>query len=270
MELLVWGPGHGLPSGDPDCLVVLTYLKFTNMKSVRIFEEHNTSRSPNGELPALIDGSTTVTGACRIIGHLRNKQMNADYDLTGEVAADTLAFEALVFETLRPFVLHTLWLDEENYQQTTRPWINSLASFPHVYTLPSRLRKHAKKIVAQRLPDQLFKDARNCVLSLDGLLKEDSAYFFGKEPSHLDSLVFGYLAVAWKARLPNDQLRLCLEKEASALVKLLDKILSEHFAGEEIRQKRDEATFWNTETLWTAASVGVALSAMGLYFWTRD
>jgi len=119
MNLKCWGGAWSLPSVDIDCLSVLTYAHFANVPFNKI--EALPKNTITGILPEFEDNDLVHSQPFNIISAFRREGFNADYGLTLDQNADTLAYLASIEQRLRPAILYSLWMDEENYAKVTRP-----------------------------------------------------------------------------------------------------------------------------------------------------
>ncbi|KAG2466422.1 MTX3 protein, partial [Polypterus senegalus] len=163
---------------------------------------------------------------------------NADYDLSAKQGADTLAFIALLEEKLYPALLHTFWVDAENYSNVTRPWFASRIPFPLNFYLPGRKSSEAvnRILLTQGRPPlysiseieaKIYSDAKEC-LNLLSYRLGSSEYFFGNTPTSLDAFIFGFLGPLHKIHLPSGQLQQHL-KQLTNLCHFCDNIISTFF-----------------------------------------
>ncbi|KAM4707446.1 metaxin-3 isoform 2-T2 [Discoglossus pictus] len=237
MELRCWGGDWGLPSVHPECLVVLAYAKFAGAP-LKVNPVDYTWASPKGTVPALTSGDRVITQASTILNFFRKQKYNSDYVLSAKEGSDTLAYIALLEEKLLPALLHTFWVDTENYCGVTRPWYASRTPFPLCYYLPGKLSREAvnRIVVTKGQPPlysmndveaQIYRDAKECLNLLSNRLGS-SQFFFGNTPTSLDAYVFGFIAPLYKVRLPKVNLQEHL-KQLSNLCQFCDKILSGYF-----------------------------------------
>lgn len=130
-QLYVWGPAFNVPSIDPRCLVVETYLRFLRIDYTVVHAndpqysptgkihynttqyntiQYNTiaryetrpsdlilnppmpTHFPLGELPLLKDGNVWVAGATRILAHLAKHNLDANESLSDTEKADSYAY----------------------------------------------------------------------------------------------------------------------------------------------------------------------------------
>ncbi|XP_061762349.1 metaxin-3 isoform X1 [Nerophis ophidion] len=237
MELRCWGGDWGLPSVHNDSLVVLAYAKFSGAK-VNVSPIDWTWKTLTGTVPELLCGDTSVKEPSQILAFLRKQRFNADYELSARQGADTMAYIALLQEKLQPALLHTFWLDADNYANLTRPWFASHSPFPLNFLVPSHHASIAltrilltKGESPQRriteLEGKLYSDAKEC-LNLLSYRLGTANYFFGNLPTSLDAFVFGFVAPLHKAHLPNSPLQSHL-RQLENLMHFCDNILSVYF-----------------------------------------
>ncbi|XP_075694916.1 metaxin-3 isoform X1 [Rhinoderma darwinii] len=237
MELRYWGGDWGLPSVHPECLVVLAYAKFGGAPLILNPVDY-TWASPQGAVPLLTYEDEVITQPVKILSFFRKQKYNADYVLSAREGSDTLAYVALLEEKLFPAILHTFWVDSDNYSSVTRPWYASRTPFLLRFYLPGKLSREAvnRIMVTKGQPPlyslneveaQIYKDAKECLNLLSNRLGT-SQFFFGDIPTTLDAFVFGFLAPLYKARLLKIQLQEHL-KQLPNLCDFCDHILCVYF-----------------------------------------
>ncbi|CAL1615967.1 unnamed protein product [Knipowitschia caucasica] len=241
MELRCWGGGWGLPSVHTESLIVLAYAKFSGAEVVTSPIDW-TWKTLTATVPELACGESTVTDPTQILNFLRKQRFNADYELTARQGADTLAYIALLEEKLRPALLHTFWVDAENYANVTRPWFASHSPFPLNFVVPCR---HANLAISRilltkgesplnrinEIEAKLYTDAKEC-LNLLSYRLGTGVYFFGSSPTSLDAFVFGFLAPLCKASLPSSPLQTHLS-QLENLTQFCENILALYFSSDQ-------------------------------------
>ncbi|XP_076854142.1 metaxin-3 isoform X2 [Brachyhypopomus gauderio] len=237
MELLCWGGDWDLPSVHTESLIVLAYAKFAGAK-LTVKPVDWTWRTITATIPQLNHEGSSVTEPTQILNFLRKNRFNADYELSATQGADTLAYVALLEEKLRPALLHTFWVDAENYAALTKPWFSARSPFPLSLFVPARQASVAlSRILLTKaeaplhslteVEGKIYSEAKECLNLLSHRLGT-SLYFFGNTPTSLDAFVFGYLAPLHKASLPSGQLQLHL-KQLHNLCHFCNAILHNHF-----------------------------------------
>ncbi|XP_057689293.1 metaxin-1a [Corythoichthys intestinalis] len=216
-ELFVWEGDWGLPSVNSDCLMLLAYAQFSGAP-LKVRKVCNPWRSPGGSLPAMRTADKeALLQPSDIIIHLRKQKYNADYDLSADEAADSLAFVALVQQKLTPAVIYALWVEPKNFVEVTRRWYAERTCFPFSLFLPGRMQRHqldklrllrgdASLEASEELEKELYGEATDCMDLLSQRLGKQK-FFFGDSPSSLDAVVFGWLAPILKCKLPGGKLQ---------------------------------------------------------------
>ncbi|KAJ8781871.1 hypothetical protein J1605_006371 [Eschrichtius robustus] len=213
------------------------YAKFSGAP-LKVNVIDNTWRGSRGDVPVLTTEDNIVSQPAKILNFLRKQKYNADYELSAKQGADTLAYIALLEEKLLPAVLHTFWVESDNYFTVTKPWFASRMPFPLSLILPGRMSKGAlNRILLTRgepplyhlrdVEAQIYRDAKECLNLLSNRLGT-SQFFFGDTPSTLDAYVFGFLAPLYKVCFPKVQLQEHL-KQLSNLCRFCDDILNSYF-----------------------------------------
>ncbi|XP_077142886.1 metaxin-3 isoform X1 [Ranitomeya variabilis] len=237
MELRYWGSDWGLPSVHPECLVVLAYAKFACTPLILNPVDYTWAGS-QGAVPTLTYEDNVITHPVNILSFFRKQKYNADYVLSAREGSDTLAYIALLEEKLLPAILHTFWVDSDNYSSVTRPWYSSRTPFPLRFYLPGKMSREAlnRILVTKGQPPlysmneveaQIYKDAKECLNLLSNRLGT-SQFFFGDLPTTLDAFAFGFLAPLYKARLLKIQLQEHL-KQLPNLCDFCDHIICVYF-----------------------------------------
>ncbi|KAM6111519.1 metaxin-3-like [Phoenicopterus ruber ruber] len=217
VELSCWEGDWGLPSLHSESLTVMAYAKFSGAPlTVNII--NNSWRAPKGDVPVLISKDIVVSQPAKIL-NLSKQKYNADYELPAKQGADTLAYIALLEEKLLPALLHTSWVEAENYFSVRKPWFASRIPFPLSLYLPGKMsREVLNRILLTRggLPlyglteaeAQIYRDAKECLNLLSKRLGT-SQFFFGdtRVPTTLNAFVFGFLALIYKVCFPRVQLQ---------------------------------------------------------------
>ncbi|RBR23464.1 uncharacterized protein FIESC28_03646 [Fusarium coffeatum] len=150
MDLHVWGSAFGLPSIDPECLAIITYLHSSSPASDwRLIPSNDPSVSPSNTLPALHHEGVWVSGFAPIVQYLTDKSLgdNLDAGLTPLQQADRVAYTAFLSAHAAPLLDLSLYVSAANWSATTRPAYSTLLSFPLTWTVPPLLRAEAVKRV---------------------------------------------------------------------------------------------------------------------------
>ncbi|KAL6862963.1 hypothetical protein ACO1O0_003206 [Amphichorda felina] len=150
LELYTWGPAFGLPSIDPECLAIITYLhKSAPPSSWRLTYSSDPSVSPANCLPALNHDGVWTSGFRQIVNYLTSNSLCQDLDdgLTASQRADGFAYSAFLSAHAAPLLDLSLYVSAANWAATTRPAYSKLLPFPLTWTLPPLIRHEAIKRV---------------------------------------------------------------------------------------------------------------------------
>uniref|UniRef100_A0A8C9FCE4 Metaxin 3 n=1 Tax=Pavo cristatus TaxID=9049 RepID=A0A8C9FCE4_PAVCR len=217
MKLSCWGGDWGLPSLHPESLTVMAYAKFSGAPLT--VNTINNSWSTPKDVPVLISEDTVISQPAKILNFLR-KQV---------CCSQKIGFL---------YLLHTFWVEAENYCSVTKPWFASRIPFPLSLYLPGKMSREAlNRIVLTRggpplyslteVEAQIYRDAKECLNLLSKRLGT-SQFFFGNTPTTLDAFVFGFLAPVYKVCFPRVQLQEHL-KQLTNLCRFCDDILTCYF-----------------------------------------
>ncbi|KAG1957094.1 metaxin-3 isoform X2 [Pimephales promelas] len=247
LQLLCWGGDWDLPSVHTDCLVVLAYAKFAGAE-LAVKSVDWTWRTITASVPRLYYEGSTVTEPTQILNFLRKQSFNADYELTAKQGADTMAYIALLEEKLLPALLHTFWVDAENYANLTRPWFTSHSPFPLNFFVPGRqanlalsrillTKAESPLLNITEVEGKIYSEAKECLNLLSHRLG-NLRFFFGDTPTSLDAFVFGHIAPLIKAPLPSGQLQKHLN-QLDNLCQFCNTILKKYFTDATTEKRMD-------------------------------
>uniref|UniRef100_A0A8D8ZRI0 Metaxin-1 n=2 Tax=Cacopsylla melanoneura TaxID=428564 RepID=A0A8D8ZRI0_9HEMI len=246
MELEVWSPDWSLPSVDIDCLYILAYAQFSNVK-LEVKSTNNPFRSSS--LPVFHHYKHHITDLRKIVDYFKSKGHDADGSLSNKDQAEILAYENMLREKLYPAIQYTFWVDDTNRMEVVRPWYWKRIPFPFHFFYVGRYQSKAQDLISVIHPDvedmklkesYILAEAQACISHLATRLDRTAGpYFFGAAPSSLDALVFAYLGPLLKAPLKNSS----FQAHARAQPNLARFVLSNcqnHFktSYQEFEQKR--------------------------------
>jgi len=144
LELHIWGSAFGLPSIDPECLALVTYLnKAAPKSSYRIVASNDPAVSQSNQLPALNHDGVWTSGFRQITTYLSQSGLISAPHLTPSQRADITAYTSFVTSHLAPLLSLSLYVSSANWAATTRPAYSALLSFPLTWTVPPLIRQNA-------------------------------------------------------------------------------------------------------------------------------
>ncbi|XP_055544613.1 metaxin-1 homolog [Wyeomyia smithii] len=241
MELFLYRGEWGLPTIDYECAKVLTYLKLADAKVALNFNG-NPFSSPNGMLPYLVtEQGKKLAGYNRIVEFLQSKGFDANAQLEDQSYIVINGCIQYVVENLSPFFLYSLWGDPQNLD-TSRTLYAKRIPIPFNFYCPRKYLLKTNEITqtlagfalddSVELHDvkDMLLNAKKCINWVSEKLGENQ-FFFGDTPSEVDAVLYGYLSVILKMKLPNNILQNHL-KECPNLVKFIDRMTTIYFAKE--------------------------------------
>jgi len=205
-----------LPSLDPDCNVIVAYLRFVGVPFVTVF----TYNPPTTSLPAICVEENNanlkdtnknlqyVTGVDEIIEYMQTKVKNLDYDLNDEQKAESFSFSRMIKRELKDAWMYHCWLRPNNLQQTSV--LYGKGPIPYTLNFPGQnfasVQSSLVSLYRFDLNFSVYKRTSKCYKSLSMKLG-DSPYFYGNSPHIVDAFVFGYLALhTWPGFSENELL----------------------------------------------------------------
>lgn len=235
-ELNVWSGDWGLPSIDHKCLQMMAFCRFSGVP-IKTNEVNNPLWT---RLPSFVHKKTSLSDLKEVVNYLKDQNYSADFNLSAKDMSDVLAYDSLLRSQLEPALLYLLWADDHNYVELTRGWYAKRLPFPTNYFIPNLYKSSAEKTIRSRFGPQILNndqsnsliettvigEAQKCLTLLSERLKDE--YFFGKNPSSFDAIVFGYLAPILKVPTHNRVLQNHL-KSCDNLTKFVNKILKNYF-----------------------------------------
>jgi metaxin len=235
-ELDIWSGDWGLPSIDFSCLQILSYCRFSGVP-VKTNQRNNPFWS---SLPSFRHTNVKLNKLSEVIQHLKSHNYSADFNLSPKDSADVTAYTALLKQQLEPALLYLFWVDETNYVELMRGWYAKRLPFPTNYFIPNQYRSAAEKCIRARfgvqvldnsesnaiIENAIIGEAQKCLTLLSERLKDE--FFFGKNPTSFDAVVFGYLAPLLKVPVHNRVLQNHI-KSCDNLYKFVNSILHKYF-----------------------------------------
>ncbi|KPM36770.1 hypothetical protein AK830_g9789 [Neonectria ditissima] len=150
LQLHVWGSAFGLPSIDPECLALVTYLHSSLPAAAwRLVPSNDPSVSPSNSLPALCHDGAWTSGYWPIVDYLVASSLCAGLDapLTPIQHADRVAYASFLSAHAAPLLDLSLYVSAANWSAATRPAFSELLPFPLTWTVPPLIRAEAVKRV---------------------------------------------------------------------------------------------------------------------------
>ncbi|XP_026685902.1 metaxin-1-like [Diaphorina citri] len=116
MELEIWSPDWQLPSIDIDCLYVLAYAQFSNIK-LEVKCTNNPFKSSSSTLPVFHHYKHHLTDINKIVEYFKSKGHDADGELSSKDKSEIIAYETMLREKLYPAIQYTLLCTINKFEQ---------------------------------------------------------------------------------------------------------------------------------------------------------
>jgi len=198
IKLYTFGEKFGVADPSPFVLKVDAYLRMAGIDFENINRPDNLSKAPKGKLPFIIDGNKTIADSQAIIEYIKT---NPDNDLDRLLSDEQRAIAYLITKSLDEnlyFVLvYSRWFRDDTWSLLKDAFFSQLP-FPIRHIVPTIVRKQVVKgLKGQGIARHNNKEIQHilhCSLKSLSDLLGSKRYFFGDNPSSLDSAAFGFLA----------------------------------------------------------------------------
>jgi len=244
LTIFVWPSEWGLASLDAECLTALALLKFTGIEHV-VKHVDNSFQLFKNTYPQIKHGDVTLTGLDEIINYVK-KINNVNADLDDINLSDMLALLSLFQKKLIPAFLDLLWIDKENTFNVFRSAYGKHLRFPLSVVKLKFLSKDAENkltsnykqdyVKYDNLKTQILLDAKECLNIMSSKL-DQGTFMFENRPSLIDTFIYGYLSIIYKASFVSSPLKSHL-MACTNLCSYLNRIAVAYFpaAQEEIKE----------------------------------
>ncbi|XP_017776009.1 PREDICTED: metaxin-1 [Nicrophorus vespilloides] len=237
MEVIAWNGDYGLVSICPDCIRLITYLKFAKVPA-EIHYKRNPYWFSESRFPIFRTGRYALTQYSSIVEQLRFMRYSLDFGLSCKNCSETLALMCQCTKMLEPLLEYTLWLDRSNFEQLTRPWYTKVMPFLLNVLYIKRRQSKARDLLEVHFPNTedlttLQGYVRNMAVDAFSMLSTrlgKNDYFYGSSPSSLDCMVYAYLAPLAKIPFPSKEIQDLL-KTYPTLLKYVSRIDEAYFSG---------------------------------------
>jgi glutathione S-transferase len=191
----------GLSSLSPFCIKVEVFLKLARIPyAVKV--ELNPSRAPKGKMPFIRDEQEVLADSTFIIQHLIKKYQLYHLDITDPIEkARSHALKLMVEESLYFALLHSRWVEEDNFQNIKKDFLPLFPKFlggPALTLIRYNLRKQSlaqglgrhSQIEINRLSSELISSI-SCLLG-------SNEFFSSKRVTYIDATLYSFLVTILK------------------------------------------------------------------------
>ncbi|XP_031414127.1 metaxin-2 [Clupea harengus] len=199
-----------LLSDNASSLAVQAYLKMCALP-VRVSCRANAEfMSPSGKVPFIHVGNQVVSELGPIVQFTKAKGHSLSEGLDDVQRAEMKAYMELVNNMLLTAELYIQWCDDSTAGEISRPRYSSPYSWPLSHILAYQKQWEVRRKMnaigwAGKSLEQVYEDVNECCQALSQRLGTQ-LYFFNKQPTELDALVFGHIFTILTTRLTSDAL----------------------------------------------------------------
>lgn len=199
-----------LLSDNASSLAVQTYLRMCNLP-VRVSCRANAEfMSPSGKVPFIHVGNQVVSELGPIVQFTRAKGHSLSEGLDDVQRAEMKAYMELVNNMLLTAELYIQWCDDTTATEVSRPRYSSPYSWPLNHILAYQKQWEVRRKMnavgwGGKSLEQVYEDVSQCCQALSQRLGTQ-LYFFNKQPTELDALVYGHIFTIITTQLTNNEL----------------------------------------------------------------
>ncbi|XP_028662073.1 metaxin-2 [Erpetoichthys calabaricus] len=199
-----------LLSDHASSLAVQAYLRMCTLPVQVACRANAEYMSPSGKVPFIHVGNQVVSELGPIVQFTKAKGHSLSDGLNEVQKAEMKAYMELVNSMLLTAELYILWCDENTAKQITVPRYSTPYPWPLNHILAYQKQWEVKRKMkaigwAGKTIDQVYEDVSQCCQALSQRLGTQP-YFFNKQPTELDALVFGHLFTILTTELTSDAL----------------------------------------------------------------
>uniref|UniRef100_A0A3Q0S7A8 Metaxin-2 n=1 Tax=Amphilophus citrinellus TaxID=61819 RepID=A0A3Q0S7A8_AMPCI len=188
----------------------LAYLRMCGLPVQVVCRVNAEYMSPSGKIPFIHVGNQVVSELGPIVQFTKAKGHSLSDGLDDVQRAEMKAYMELVNNMLLTAELYIQWCDDATAAEISRPRYSSPYSWPLnkilAYQKQWEVRRKMNAIGwGGKTLEQVYEDVSQCCQALSQRLGTQP-YFFNKQPTELDALVFGHLFTILTTRLTSTEL----------------------------------------------------------------
>ncbi|KAB0804790.1 hypothetical protein PPYR_01760 [Photinus pyralis] len=223
---------------NANCLAVQAFLRMCNLTFEVVSKSNAEFMSPSGKVPFIRCGAFVISELEPIVQFVNTKGISLTSELESDQKSDMRAYMSLVHNVLENSELYLCWCDKETYNEVTKPRNGSVYPWPlnhlQTWTKKSHVIKRLKMMGwFSKTIDQVYHEVENCCQALADRL-EGKEFFFGKNPTELDALIFGHLFTILTTPLPNSHIA-NIVRNFPSLINLVQRVEKDYFKRDTMR-----------------------------------
>ncbi|KAG5213704.1 hypothetical protein JEQ12_009490 [Ovis aries] len=199
-----------LLSDNAASLAVQAFLQMCNLPIKVVCRANAEYMSPSGKVPFIHVGNQVVSELGPIVQFVKAKGHSLSDGLDEVQKAEMKAYMELVNNMLLTAELYLQWCDDATVGEITHARYGSPYPWPLNHILAYQKQWEVKRKMkaigwGNKTLDQVLEDVDQCCQALSQRLGTQP-YFFNKQPTELDALVFGHLYTILTTQMTNDEL----------------------------------------------------------------
>ncbi|BFM08680.1 glutathione S-transferase C-terminal domain-containing protein [Halioxenophilus aromaticivorans] len=234
IKLYGFGQAFGVADPSPFALKINAYMTMAGIE----FEPRSGfaafKNAPKGKLPYIEDEGVIIADSFFILQHLQAKYGTLlEQHITQEQKALTNLIIKSLDENFYWCIVYSRWIREDTWPTIKNTFFSGMP-FPLKHLLPFLARKGIKSAfvkhgMGRHSDEEIMSIANDTLHSLSTLLA-DKPYFFGDQPSTIDTAVYAFLAQVTITDLDNPLNRMA--REHTNLVAFCERIRSRYYEPE--------------------------------------
>ncbi|XP_050448059.1 metaxin-2 isoform X3 [Cataglyphis hispanica] len=194
---------------NANCLAVQAFLKMCRLDFQIEPRKNAEFMSPSGRVPFIKCGTKLISEFDGIVAHIASKGINLSDHLDSDAKVDMRAYLSLVNNVFVNAELYICWVDTTILNAVTKPRHGSVYPWPLNHYLNWQKRREViKKLNVlgwyNKSLDEVYDDVRKCCIALSERLG-DEEFFFGKDPTEIDALIYGHIHALTSPSFPSNQ-----------------------------------------------------------------
>ncbi|KAG5328884.1 MTX2 protein, partial [Acromyrmex heyeri] len=210
---------------NANCLAVQAFLKMCQLDFQIEPRKNAEFMSPSGRVPFIKCGTKLISEFDSIVAHIGSKGISLSDHLDPDGKVDMRAYQSLVNNVFVNAELYICWVDPA-ILNVTKQRHGSVYPWPLNHYLNWQKRREVIKKLSilgwyNKSLDEVFDDVKKCCIALSERLA-DEEFFFGKEPTEVDALVYGHIYTLTSPSFPYNE-------EVAAIIRQFPKLIEHMF-----------------------------------------
>ncbi|KAG5310680.1 MTX2 protein, partial [Acromyrmex insinuator] len=210
---------------NANCLAVQAFLKMCQLDFQIEPRKNAEFMSPSGRVPFIKCGTKLISEFDSIVAHIGSKGISLSDHLDPDGKVDMRAYQSLVNNVFVNAELYICWVDPA-ILNVTKQRHGSVYPWPLNHYLNWQKRREVIKKLSilgwyNKSLDEVFDDVKKCCIALSERLA-DEEFFFGKEPTEVDALVYGHIYTLTSPSFPYNE-------EVAAIIHQFPKLIEHMF-----------------------------------------